>query len=241
MKESQQHTDTPRFRHQIVLSDPVHYESVKKEPEFELKFRPHRIPNFLQDAMRVTQPIRIDQVYVIIPLTTKKGKEKLVEGRIRQVRNTHSGVVESFSVEKKKKRKGVGVNGEARLMLSPREERTLQSEFQELIASPTVPKVQKMRYEIPTTIQGVDGTVLYHVDVFEGELHGFVLIEVELESEHAEEQFRKHLPLQLKGSEVTDIHAFRNAHLAFSGAPRGTVEELRAAQQSAQNEMAHKS
>ncbi|MFM2415020.1 MAG: hypothetical protein RI911_713 [Candidatus Parcubacteria bacterium] len=222
-----QDDEQQRFRHQIVLSDTLRYESVKKSKEYELKFHPHRIPDFLRETMRTTEPQRIEQVYVIFPVANKKGKRKLIEGRIRRTSDQKTGLNHAFSVEKKKKRKGVGINGEAQLILSSREEQVVAREFNALIEATTVPKVCKMRYHVPMKIPGVDGTTHFHVDVFDGEHHGFFLIEVEFESKQAEQQFRENIPVQLRDSEVTDIHAFRNSHIAFFGTPKGDIASLR--------------
>jgi CYTH domain-containing protein len=231
MTEHTKGVESPLFRHQIVLREPVRYESVHKEAEFELKFHPGQIPPFLEDALRATTPKLIEQIYVVIPVTSKKGKEKLLEGRIRRVSDPHTKVMTSFSVEKKKKRKGVGVNGETRLVLSAREEKSLQDEFGQLLRVASVPKVRKLRYHIPQTIRGVDGVVHFHIDVFEGANKGSTLIEAEFESKQAEKQFRKQLPPGLEGSEVTDIHAFRNSHIAFYGFPKGDHDTLRKVQE----------
>ncbi len=222
--------DRPRFRHQVRLQDPIHFDSVEKQKEYELKFHPPVTPPFLRDAMIKVQPVRIEQIYVEVPVITKKGKSKVLEGRIRRVTHPETGALRAFSLEKKKKRKGVGVNGEAELIMSRRERDSLLSEFPELLRTPTVPKAVKMRYEVVTALQGLEHEVRYHIDVFEGDLAGLVLVEVEFESLADEKKYLEQVPEGLRGSEVTDIKAFRNSHLAFFGVPRGTHEALRVQQ-----------
>jgi CYTH domain-containing protein len=219
-----------RIRHQVRLQDPIHFDSVEKQKEYELKFHPQVTPPFLRDAMSKVQPVRIEQIYVEVPVITKKGKSKVLEGRIRRVTHPETNVLRAFSLEKKKKRKGVGVNGEAELIMSRRERDSLLNEFPELLRTPTVPKAVKMRYEVVTALKGLEHEVRYHVDVFEGDLAGLVLVEVEFESRADEKKYLEQVPEGLRGSEVTDIKAFRNSHLAFFGVPRGSHEELRKAQ-----------
>jgi CYTH domain-containing protein len=222
--------DRLRIRHQVRLQDPIHFDSVEKKKEYELKFHPRIIPSFLRESMNKVQPVRIEQIYVEVPVITKKGKSKVLEGRIRRVTHPETGALRAFSLEKKKKRKGTGVNGEAELIMSRRERDSLLGEFPELLRTPTVPKAVKMRYEVIMAVKGLEHEVRYHVDVFEGDLSGLVLVEIEFESRSDEKKYLEHVPTELQGSEVTDIKAFRNSHLAFFGIPRGSHQELRIAQ-----------
>ena len=222
--------ERPRIRHQVRLQDPIHFDSVEKQKEYELKFHPSTIPTFLRKAMNNVQPVRIEQIYVEVPVISKKGKSKVLEGRIRRVTHPSTGALRAFSLEKKKKRKSVGVNGEAELIMSRRERDSLLSEFPSLMQVQTIPKAVKLRYEVVAAVQGLAYEVRYHIDVFEGDLTGLVLIEVEFATIDDQKKYLAAVPSEMQGSEVTDIKAFRNSHLAFFGLPQGDHEALRMAQ-----------
>jgi adenylate cyclase len=71
-------------------------------------------------------------------------------------------------------------------------------------------RVSKTRYALPL------GAYTAEVDVFNGDLQGLVLVEVEFASESASREFS---PPDWFGTEVTDDKRYTNKHLAAYGRP----------------------
>ncbi|MEA2199216.1 MAG: adenylate cyclase [Solirubrobacteraceae bacterium] len=72
--------------------------------------------------------------------------------------------------------------------------------------------VEKRRYQIPT-----DDALTIELDVYDGDLAGLVVAEVEFPSEEAAERYE---PPFWFGAEVTDDDAYKNRRLAVDGRPR---------------------
>jgi adenylate cyclase len=83
--------------------------------------------------------------------------------------------------------------------------------FERLWALTEGRRIEKTRYEI----EAGDGLVV-ELDVYEGELRGLVVAEVEFESEQAAEAFT---PPDWLGPDVTDDARYKNQRLARDGAP----------------------
>jgi CYTH domain-containing protein len=83
-----------------------------------------------------------------------------------------------------------------------------REQFDELWELTAGRRLAKQRWVIPAQ------TVELEIDVFEGELEGLVIAEVEFPSEDASAAF---VPPEWFGREVTDDSAYRNAALATEG------------------------
>lgn len=77
-------------------------------------------------------------------------------------------------------------------------------------------RVEKVRSEVPLDDHPGGTGLVAEVDVFEGDLEGLVLIEVEFESDDAMAAFE---PPPWFGTEVTDHDGYGNASLATHGIP----------------------
>jgi adenylate cyclase len=71
-------------------------------------------------------------------------------------------------------------------------------------------RLAKTRYLVPTDAGDIE------VDVFEGELAGMVIAEIEFDSEAASDEFK---PADWLGAEVTGDHRYANESLASHGFP----------------------
>lgn len=86
-------------------------------------------------------------------------------------------------------------------------------QFDELWALTAGRRVSKRRWVVPY------GAVELEIDVFDEELEGLVIVEVEFASEQASAAF---VAPDWFGREVTDDHRYRNAALAMEGLVRGS-------------------
>ena len=84
--------------------------------------------------------------------------------------------------------------------------------FEGLWLSTRNARIYKRRYKIA----GPDGLV-FEIDVFEGQLRGLVILEVEFPTKEAADRFE--LPPEFNGIEVTEDDRYKNKHLAVFGRP----------------------
>jgi CYTH domain-containing protein len=94
------------------------------------------------------------------------------------------------------------------LVRSEHEITITRDQFEALWPATAGRRLEKRRYRMPA------GDLTFEVDVFEGDLRGLVLVEVEFESEAAATAF---VPPVWFGTEVTDDPAYTNASLATRG------------------------
>lgn len=85
-----------------------------------------------------------------------------------------------------------------------------QAQFEVLWPHTQTRRVSKTRVEVPL------GGHIAEVDIFDGDLKGLVLVEVEFASEAASREFR---PPDWFGAEVTDHEGYKNKNLAVHGIP----------------------
>jgi adenylate cyclase len=77
-------------------------------------------------------------------------------------------------------------------------------------------RVQKIRYEVP--LVGEDNELVAEVDVFEGNLGGLTMVEVEVSSAELLKSLRSNPP-EWFGEDVTEDIRYSNSQLASTGLP----------------------
>ncbi len=98
------------------------------------------------------------------------------------------------------------------LVRSEHEIAITHDQFEALWPATAGRRLEKRRYRLPV------GDLAFEIDVFEGDLSGLVLVEVEFESEAEASAF---VPPAWFGTEVTDDPAYTNASLATRGRALG--------------------
>lgn len=106
------------------------------------------------------------------------------------------------------------IKGEGSLTRSEVEIEISKEQFDLLWAETEGQRIEKTRYDIP-----FNGNVI-ELDVYSGSLKGFILAEVEFESEAESALFT---PPDWFGKEVTYEEKFRNKNLALNGLPPETA------------------
>jgi len=109
------------------------------------------------------------------------------------------------------------VKGKATMGSKIEIEREIDKEFFEELWQLTVGRrVQKVRYEVP--LVGEANDLVAEVDVFEGELAGLIMVEVEVSSAELLSKLRNDPP-EWFGLDVTEDIRYSNSELASTGLP----------------------
>jgi CYTH domain-containing protein len=157
--------------------------------EIERKFKVKKLPlELLEDI----DPLELTQTY----LQAKDGEEV----RVRAINNS------TFIMTMKRATNSANVREEIECELTP-------EEYRAYLKLQIGTQIQKRRYKIPG-----DNGLTYELDVYQGDLEGLMVVEVEFPTEEMANSFVKP---DWFGNEVTSDKRYKNASLAKNGMPEG--------------------
>ena len=157
--------------------------------EIERKFLLKRVP---KELIKDIKPLEIVQTYLQSP----EGQER----RVRAINN------ETFVRTVKTPITPDGLKREEN------ERQISQEDYNLFLTQKKGNTIKKRRYKIP-----VNSVLTFEIDVYEGDLSGLLVVEVEFPSEELAKNFQKP---DWFGKEVTSNKAYKNASLAENGLPR---------------------
>ena len=162
--------------------------------EIERKFKVKKVP---QEILDTVTPLELVQTYLDAP----EGQER----RVRAINN------ERFFITVKIPH--VSSNG---LIREELEKEISKEDYELFLHQQNGTQIKKKRYKVP-----VSGNLTYEVDVYESELEGLLVVEVEFPSEEIANAFKKP---DWFGREVTSDKRYKNASLAKHGMPKDGFE-----------------
>ena len=157
--------------------------------EIERKFKVKKVPQEILDTIK---PLELVQTYLEAP----EGQER----RVRAINN------EKFVVTVKIPK--VSSNG---LIREELEKEITKEDYELFLSQQKGTQIKKKRYKVPA-----DNDLTYEVDIYEDELEGLLVVEVEFPTEELANNFEAP---DWFGKEVTDNKAYKNASLAMHGLP----------------------
>ena len=158
--------------------------------EIERKFKVKQVP---QEILETIAPLELVQTYLAAP----EGQER----RVRAINN------ERFVITVKIPQ--VSSNGLIRQEL---EKEISKEDYELFLHQQKGTQIKKKRYKVPA-----ENGLTYELDIYEGELDGLMVVEVEFPTEELADSFEKP---DWFGKDVTSNKAYKNASLAEKGMPR---------------------
>jgi CYTH domain-containing protein len=157
--------------------------------EIEKKFKVKKLPT---ELLKTITPLNLTQTYLEAP----KGEER----RVRAINN------EKFVMTVKRSTSQDG-------LIREEIEKEISKEDYELFLHQQVgTQIKKKRFKIPA-----DNDLTYEVDIYEDDLDGLMVVEVEFPTEEMANSFEKP---DWFGRDVTANKAYKNASLASKGMPK---------------------
>ena len=157
--------------------------------EIEKKFKVKKLPIELLENI---EPLELTQTY----LQAKEGEEV----RVRAINNS------TFVMTVKKPTNSANVREEVEGEIS-------KEEYETYLKLQIGRQIKKKRYKIPD-----DNGLIYELDIYQGDLDGLMVVEVEFPTEEMANSFVKP---DWFGNEVTSDKSYKNASLAKNGMPEG--------------------
>lgn len=164
--------------------------------EIERKFKVKKVP---QEILDTITPLELVQTYLEAP----EGQER----RVRAINN------ETFVITVKIPK--VSSNG---LIREELEKEISKEDYELFLKQQKGTQIKKKRYKVPAL-----NNLTYEVDVYEDELKGLIVVEVEFTSEELANKFQKP---DWFGKDVTSNKAYKNASLAANGLPRDAKSDF---------------
>lgn len=161
--------------------------------EIERKFKVKEVP---YEVLQNIAPLELVQTYLKAP----SGEER----RVRAINNKKF----VMTVKRPKSENG---------LIREEIEKEISKEDYELFLKQQIgTQIKKSRYKIPA-----ENGLTYELDIYEGELTGLLVVEIEFENEEIANSFTK--PAWF-GNEVTSDKRYKNASLAKNGMPKEGFE-----------------
>lgn len=166
--------------------------------EIERKFKVKEIP---QEILETIKPLELVQTYLDAPV----GQER----RVRAINNEKFVItVKIPKVCSNKTEKG--------LIRQELEKEISKEDYELFLHQQKGNQIKKKRYKIPAN----DG-LIYELDIYEGNLDGLMVVEVEFPNKEMAISFKKP---DWFGQDVTSNKAYKNASLAEKGMPKDGLE-----------------
>ena len=162
--------------------------------EIERKFKVKQVP---QEILNTITPLELVQTYLEAP-----------EGQERRVRSINN---EKFVITVKIPQ--VSSNGLIRQEL---EKEISKEDYELFLHQQKGTQIKKRRYKVP-----VENGLTYELDIYDGELKGLMVVEVEFPTEEMADSF---VAPDWFGEEVTSNKAYKNASLAKKGMPKEGID-----------------
>jgi len=159
--------------------------------EIERKFKVKRLPLELLENII---PLELAQTYLEAP----KGEER----RVRAINN------EKFVMTVKRPKSSDG------LIREEIEQKISKEDYELFLHQQIGTQITKKRYKLPA-----DNGLTYELDVYDGDLKGLMVVEIEFPTEELANNFEKP---DWFGEEVTSDKRYKNASLAKNGMPSET-------------------
>lgn len=160
------------------------------------------MPNEIERKFKIKEipntlpkPLDLTQTYLEAP----KGEER----RVRSINN------ERFVMTIKRPKSSNG------LVREEIEKEISKEDYELFLKSQIGTQIKKKRYKIPE-----DNNLTYELDIYEGNLKGLMVVEVEFMSKEAATQFQ---PPEWFGDEVTSNKEYKNSSLALNGMPSDII------------------